>query len=203
MAKVTVSIGGGKGPKTISKISNEEAIERIIKINTELNEFWSSSKGWAPIKAAELLNNSRLDWQVSLSKCLKLWIKKALSNDSGFLILAWVNLGSLVEGTMKLFLSVHYETYKKDIRVIKKNRNIQNPDCLTLEPLRIFFNEHVWDKATDEKEWNDWILHIQQRRNAIHAYKNRDIGNFDEFFIDVHKYMVFLQNLNDRLPYPI
>lgn len=27
------------------------------------------------------------------------------------------------------------------------------------------------------------------------------MGTFNEFFIDVHKYMIFLRNINDRLPY--
>lgn len=28
------------------------------------------------------------------------------------------------------------------------------------------------------------------------------MGTFNEFFIDAHKYMIFLRNINDRLPYP-
>jgi len=45
-------------------------------------------------------------------------------------------------------------------------------------------------------------MRIQQRRNAIHAYKDREIGNHDEFLLDVKTYLKFLRYINERLPYP-
>ncbi len=193
------------GPKIKEKLKVRDIINRIIKLNSGLTQFWTKAEGWAPIKAAGLLNKSRLDWQVSLSKCLKIWIEKEkFKEEDGFLILAWANLGSLVEGNMKLFLSVYYETYKNenDIDFIKKNNRIIDPDILNLGRLRMFFRDGVWEKNTVEKEWDKWILHIQQRRNAIHAYENRKLGSFEEYYIDLHKYLLFIRNLNNRLPYP-
>lgn len=139
---------------------------------------------------------------MSLSICLKIWLAEYLPDDkSGRLILAWTNLGSLVEGTMKLFLSVWYEDYKKDVEAIKKKGRkkgkLTDPDNLQLEPMRQFFRKRIWDE-----DWDAWIQHIQQRRNAIHAYKNRDIGTFNEFFVDVRRYLEFLRYINSRLPYP-
>ena len=181
-------------------LSNLEIVERIINLNKGLSEFWSNPEGWAPIEAAGLLSKSRLDWQLSLSYYLRNWVEKSYKDsDFGSLIMAWVNLGSLLEGTLKLLLSVFYTDYLHDADVIFKRRQIQDPDCLELEPLRCFFNSKIWN-GTDN--WNDWVQHIQQKRNAIHAFKNRNIGTFDEFYDDLKHYLEFLRYINNKLPYP-
>ncbi len=163
-----------------------------------LRQFWTKADGWAPIEAAQLLSKSRLDWQVSLSICLKIWVSEPLPDDeNGRLILAWANLGSLVEGTMKLLLSVFYKAYRDDVEAIKKKGKLMDPDDLQLESMRQFFRKRIWGE-----EWDVWIQHIQQRRNAIHSYKNRDIGTFTEFCDDIRKYLEFIRHINSRLPYP-
>lgn len=170
-------------------------------MNNGLSNFWKGSEGWAPIEAAQLLSKSRLDWQVSLSKCLKIWlVELLLKDDSGALILAWTNLGSLVEGTMKLFLSIWYKDYEIDVEAIKKRGKLISPDCLQIESMRHFFKKRIWKK--EDKDWDRWIKHVQQRRNAIHAFRDRDIGDFDEFFSNVRIYLEFLRYINSRLPYP-
>jgi len=61
----------------------EDVVSRIEKLNSP------ASNGWAPVEAAGLLTKSRLDWQASLSKTLRLWLREpstALSD--GELILA-------------------------------------------------------------------------------------------------------------------
>jgi len=185
----------------IGEIPLDEIVNRIVTLNDGLNKFWIKADGWAPIDASQLLSKSRLDWQVSLSRSLKIWLAETnQGNNDGRLILAWTNLGSLVEGSMKLFLSVYYIDYQKDIEAIKKNEDLIEPDTLKLEQMRILFKKSVWVKGVED--WDAWILKIQQRRNAVHAYKNRDIGTFDEFYVDVRKYLEFLQNINNRLPYP-
>lgn len=180
------------------EMSIDEVVDRIVSLNDGLGQFWTEAEGWAPIEAAHLLSKSRLDWQVSLSVCLKIWLSEPLpENENGRLILAWTNLGSLVEGTMKLFLSIFYKDYKDDVEAIKKKGKLIDIDGLQLESMRQFFRKKIWGE-----EWDMWILHIQQRRNAIHAYKNRNIGNFNEFFDDVRRYLEFIRYLNNRLPYP-
>ncbi len=177
-------------------------IDKIIEINSEINKFWKESQGWAPISAAKLLSKSRLDRQVSLVHCLKIWIEEQdLNKKDGSLILAWTNLGSLVEGTMKLVLSIWYETYKKDINAIKKKGKLNDPDCLPLESLKQFYKKSIWEPWKKE-EWNDFVEHIQYRRNAIHSFKHREIGDFEEFFLYVQKYLEFLEMINRKLPYP-
>lgn len=176
----------------------EEIIEHIIMLNNDLRKFWSTAEGWAPIEAAELLNKSRLDWQVSLSHCLKLWVAtSSAESEDGILILAWANLGSLIEGSMKLFLSVYYKTYKSDIDAIRRKGKLQDPDGLQLEQLRLFFKKKIWNNTFD-----GFVLSIQQRRNAIHAFKDRSIGTKDEFISNVRAYLNILRYINLRLPYP-
>jgi hypothetical protein len=177
----------------------EEVVARIVALNAGLSKFWSSAEGWAPIEAAHLLSKSRLDWQVSLSLCLRIWVDEPSQEEaSGRLILAWANLGSLVEGTMKLFLSAYYDTYKDDKEyAIVRQGKLREPDGLSLELLRQYFKRKIWGEV-----WDTWVRTVQERRNAIHAYQDRDIGTRKEFMGHVRTYLVFLRYINLRLPYP-
>lgn len=181
-----------------AKLSPEQTVDRIVTLNEGLRHFWTSAEGWAPIEAARILSKSRLDWQVSLSACLKLWVQSSSSDlEPGRLILAWANLGALVEGTMKLFLSVWYADYRRDIDTIRIRGLADDPDLLTMEPMRQLLKKKIYDER-----WDEWIRHIQHRRNAIHAFRSRDIGGLKEFRLDVRRYLAFLRYINGRLPYP-
>jgi hypothetical protein len=179
-------------------LSIDSVIQRVILLNQGIYIFWSQADGWAPEAAAQLLSKSRLDRQVSLSHCLKLWLQAPYDGaESGQIIMGWANLGSLLEGSLKLFLSVWYETYKLDIDAIKKKDKFQNPDGLQLESLRIFFKKKIWNDEIDS-----WVQHIQSRRNAIHAYKDKEIGSLEELQTYMCKYLDILRYINFRLPYP-
>lgn len=177
-------------------LSTAEYVDLIIAANKQINVFWSNSKGWAPDEAAGLISRSRLDRQVSLSESLKNWIKKDDISD-GDLILAWANLGALVEGTMKLFLAVHYEDYKKDADNFTKSGGLIQPDTLMLEKLKNFFIKK--EIVTD---WHTFIGHVQQRRNAIHAFQEKSIGDYDDLREQIKKYHAFLLDIDTHLPYP-
>jgi hypothetical protein len=183
-----------------------EVVDRIETLNRNLAHFWRTANWWAPIEAAGLLSRSRLDWQVSLSRCLRLWIKTPPDRlEDGELILAWANLGSLTEGTMKLFLSVYYHDYQKDIDGLKKVKAYDNenqepfsPDGLSFEAMRVYFkNGELLGAKIDT-----YVELVQQRRNAIHAYKHRPIGDDQEFQAAVLSYLRMLREVNARLPYP-
>lgn len=187
----------------------EEVIKQIIKINEDIHSFWSEPYGWAPTIAADILSISRLDWQVSLSHTLKFWIDDSLVNEEnkqGYLILAWTNLGSLVEGTMKLLLCVYYKEYNDDpeARLFYdkqlKTKVVAEPDVVSFELMRIFYRKRIW--ASDGEEWDAWILGIQQKRNAIHAFKTREIGTTVEFHNNLRIYLRFLHYITSRLPRP-
>lgn len=158
--------------------------------------FWKDPQGWAPIEAAELLNKSMLEWQSSLALTLGKWTGPL---SDGELILAWANIGALLEGQLKLFLSAYYNDYLADAESIKKKGIVQDPDGVTLEPLRIFFNKRIW---SPEQAWNAWILQIQQRRNAIHAFKAKDIGTSEELHAALRTLLLFIREMNSMLPYP-
>jgi len=184
----------------ISKMSIEEVVDRIIHLNKGMYKFWSEPVGWSPTNAAELLSKSRLDWQLSLTLNLKNWINKVyVEDDYANLILAWVNIGSLVEGTIKLALSVYYNNYLNDTDIVISRGQIQGSDTLMLDKLRTFCKGKLWHESS---KLDSWILHIQQRRNVIHAYKDRELGNFSEFYNDLKEYLEFLRLINGKLPYP-
>jgi hypothetical protein len=168
-------------PKSIDAMAITEVVDRIETLNQGIAKFWSKSDGWAPVAAAGLLGKSRLDWQASLSGSLRLWLREPSNAlTPAELILAWANLGSLVEGTIKTLLSVWYETYKADIDNLKKANAYDNakqvahaPDGLGLEKLR----NYCKTKKLLGAEGETLVELVQQRRNAIHAFKDRPIGD--------------------------
>lgn len=152
-------------------------------------------------EAAELLAKSRLDRQVSLSRTLKIWLAPTTPEDhDGRLILAWVNLGCLVESLMKFFLSVYRSDYGR-APLVERKRQILEVDGLSLDKLLQFFSRKVW-VPTQRERWTGWAKRVQQRRNAIHFYKERNIGTFEEFLDDVRKYQALLREMDGQLPYP-
>lgn len=51
-----------------------KALDHIIDLNERIRSLWQErAGGWAPRKAATLLENSRLDRLMSLSHNLRLW----------------------------------------------------------------------------------------------------------------------------------
>ncbi len=178
-------------------MSTDEVCQRIEHLTTEMMSFWKSAEGWVPIETAGILNKSALEWQSSLSNSLHRWIG---ANSEGDLILAWANLGALVEGQLKLFLSVYYNDYKIDAEAIKgKKGKLKTPDECSIEPLRQFFVKRIW---TNELNWDEYVQHVQNRRNAIHAFKFSDIGTHGEWNKTVADHLAFIKDINYLLPYP-
>jgi len=171
-------------------------VKRIILGNQQLASFWSESHGWAPHEAAELMSKSRLDWQVELSEALVLWSSDEIND--GQLILAWANLGALIEGTLKLFLAIYYMDYKGDAESFKKKGKVIEPDSFGLEKLKQFFKK----KSLLNDEQIAHIELVQQRRNAIHAFKDRPIGTKNEYHECVSKYLELMIDINNSIPYP-
>ena len=186
----------------------EGVIDHIIWINETVISAWKTHSGWAPPVAARMLDKSRLDWVESLGHTLRIWVEKPSPKEhDGRLILAWTNLGCLVEGTIKFFLSVYAQSYEREVIALaqdelrslaSKSGQPKELDSLTFQGLREFLVKRVL--ASDVREWDTWLQHIQERRNAIHAYKHREIGSFDEFWNDVRIYVRFLEQLTGQLP---
>ncbi len=175
----------------------DDTLNTIIKMNTDMSMFWSNAYEWASKDAADLMNKSRLDRQVSLSYCLKFWFRDIPKDaKDGSLILAWANLGSLIEGSLKLFLSVYYEDYKENINVLKNKKGLKKPDILMLGELKKFF------KKNDilDNNWIEYIEYVRQRRNAIHAFEDRNIGSYTELRECVEQYLELLFDIKALLP---
>jgi hypothetical protein len=174
-----------------------EVARRIATLTGNMMSFWNSAHGWAPIEAAGLLNKAMLEWQASLSDSLSKWLR---CSSDGDLILAWANLGALVEGQLKLFLSVFFNDYSTSTHAIRDKKGaLQEPGVCTIEPLRKLFVRSIWTVGDD---WNDYVLLVQQRRNAIHAFTSRNIGTFAEWRNELRRHLSFIRDINGRLPYP-
>jgi hypothetical protein len=203
-AKAMVDISSWMFPD--NEIPIHQVVERIETLNRDLAKFWKAAHGWAPIEAAGLLSKSRLDWQVSLSSSLRLWLREPSNPLSdGELILAWTNLGSLIEGTLKLFLSVYYNTFRTDVENLKaadaydhKKQTSKSPDGLSLEPLKKYAKARNLIGADGDA----LAQLVQDRRNAIHAFRDRPIGDGAEFQDALRSYLQMLEAVDDRLPYP-
>ncbi|MFE5321670.1 hypothetical protein ACFQ88_23485 [Paenibacillus sp. NPDC056579] len=186
------------------ELSLSQVVDKIIFYNEKIQGFWSNAHGWAPTLASDALNKARLDRQVSLSHTLKRWIDIPDENDpeyEGMLILAWANLGALTENTLKFFLTVYLESYITDQDAITIKNQIQAPGDASFDRLRDFFKKKIWDDK-NKAERDKMILTIQQRRNGIHAFNDRDIAAFKEFHEAVFYYLEVLEELNTRVPYP-
>jgi hypothetical protein len=152
------------------------------------------------------MSKSRLDRQASLSRSLRHWlIDTPDSLEDGDLILGWANLGSLIEGTIKLFLAVYYQDYKNDLDNLKqtqawhvKKEKLLDPDVLRLDVL-IDYVEKAKLFPADELALCKFV---QDRRNAIHAFKDRPIGSGSELHAAMRSYLGMLRSTNSRLPYP-
>lgn len=179
-----------------------EVIDEIIYIHDGIAKGWKHG-GDARGKARELIAQSMLDWQVELSRTLLGWVRKPKAGtENAHLIMAWANLGALVEGSMKLFLCVHRRDYATNPVMNRHKDRPFEPDELMLEMLKQFYQREVWkdDAEAQAENWNAFIQTVQQRRNAIHAFQKRDIGTLKEFRAAVRRYLDFLNALSDGLP---
>jgi hypothetical protein len=160
--------------------------------------FWETSTiGWAPDSVVNKLSVARLDWLKDLTDCLDIWVGKSHSLTDGELLLAWANLGTLVEGWLKLFYCVYYEDYRRN--PLELRGSLIEPNDMRFENLKQFSRGILWDKASD---WDNWVERIQQKRNAIHAFNDRDIGTSIEFLEDIDMFNEFINIIDSRLPYP-
>jgi hypothetical protein len=177
-----------------------QAVKDIIRMNRAICSQWSDG-GYAPTDAARLLERAGLDRLVSLAQTLKLWLDAGPeAEEQGRLILAWANLGALLEGAMKWFLCVWEHCYSHDAVSTPDGREL-GPDELWFLKVCQFFREHVWAPC-EVSAWDAWCDKIRRRRNGIHAYEKRDLGTWDEFYRDVQRLRDFIAHLQGGIPEP-
>lgn len=183
----------------------DRVIRQIANRHRSLDQFWSKAKGWAPDSAAEMLANVRLDRLTALAWSLRRWTSIPQPLDDGDLILAWANLGALVEGALKLLLCVYLEDFKADGKNgqgtgafhIKKQMML-DPDGLRLDVVIAYYEK----RALLSKQHLELARLVQGYRNAIHALKDVEIGTRDELIASIRAYRDLLRDVSGRLPYP-
>lgn len=187
-------------------MSYRAAVDDIVTIQQGLASFWSASQTWAPAESAALLSTARLDWMPSLANSLQRWALPEVLSE-GDLILAWANLGSIMESSLRLFLAVYLSDYHNSIEDLRALDALQRrgseqglpylPSDLQFEKIRqLLARRQLFPDSIE------LIALIQSRRNSIHSFTDREIGTTQELRETVVRYRVFISSLATRLPYP-
>jgi|SRR5690625_313592 len=173
-------------------------LKAIQDISIETFSIWNNQiRGWAPKEVVDKLEAAKLDWLEDLTMTLSIWVNIGEEMTDGELILAYTNLGSLVEGWLKLYYCVYYMDYLIGPKTDSKGKMIE-PNDLKFEYLIQFSRDKLW-KTNDSNEI--WVRKIQHRRNAIHSFNDRDIGNPSSFLEDLKKYYDFVIMIESHFPY--
>lgn len=169
-------------------------ILRIQTNNTAL--IWKESRGIAPNCVADKMDDAMLFWMAELTDTLKIWIDKGISMKDGELILARTNMGALVESWLKFFYCVYYEEYIKNPKTYKGK--MIEPDNMKFEDLKNYSNGKLWDD--NKSAMYIWVDKIQSYRNAVHAFKYRDIGTAEEFMSDMEEFYKYVNHILNCIP---
>jgi hypothetical protein len=175
----------------------DSEIGKIIRVTAELNKFWSNCGGWAPKNAAILLQEARLDRQLSFAHTLADYtVPFPDEAKEARIIMGYAALRSMCEGAIKLFFSAYLEDYLKDSAAITKRSNILSPERIGFDDLIRLYIMH------GDSSFEDYLRRIQHRGNAIHHFRDRIIGSQNELIMDIKKYKDFLLAVNQQLQYP-
>ena len=115
-----------------------DAIDEIVAILAAQHKSWPRAGGWAPSNASALLEVARLDRQLSFAHTLRdNFVPFPKESADARQILGYVNLRSLCEGAIQLFISVYYNDYIADKEPItRRNRKkIVDPEDAQLSDL--------------------------------------------------------------------
>ena len=190
----------------------------------QILNFWKTGhKDWSPEEVSKKLGTARIDRLLDLTSCLSIWNDKNIKKTEGVLILAYTNLGALVEGWLMFFYCIYYMDYIKAPIKKRKTEKMIEPNNLRLDDLVKFSNDNLW--LTDDelekrlngqfineylfhrisgerKKWIEWLKKIQHRRNAIHSFNDKEIGTSIEYLEDISYFADFIDFIDNRLPYP-
>ena len=179
---------------------SQSIFEKLQTQTKNMSLIWKETRGIAPDSVADKLDDAMLKWMCELTDTLGIWIEKGTSMTDGELILARINMGSLVECWLKFFYCAYYEDYlNAPHKVSKKGKEIIiEPEKMKFEDLINHSIGILW------KDKNDphcaWAKKIQNYRNAVHAFNYRDIGDAERFIADIDEYYGFVNLILGRLP---
>lgn len=176
----------------------ESYLRHIQILTKDITDSWSESRGIAPDSVADKVDTAMFDWMNDLTGTLGIWIDKGLDMTDGELILAHANLGSLVECWLRFFYCAFYEEYVRN-PYMKHGKGLDPDDKhMDFEYLKQHSKGILWDDCRDPLYL--WIDKIQQHRNAIHAFRYREIGSPADFLLDLDSYRDFIETISNRLP---
>lgn len=176
----------------------KESIEGIIEKNRSFGIFWGNLDklsgrvdGWAPnCTAQELLSNVCFESQLSLSYRLReLCRSHPKEEDVAKLILMHTALGSLLESTLKFFITVYI------FNISEKNKKIGTKNLHQIEKI-------LKENRIFEQEQLQWIKSMRESRNSIHSFNKQNIDEWNKLKLNISKYNVFLDEIDTRLPWP-
>lgn len=172
--------------------------QKIVEITKEMTGTWRRSRGIAPDVVADKMDRAMFGWINDLTEALSIWIDKGQNMSDGELILAWVNLGSLVECWFRFFYCAYYEDYSNNPKM-KRNVALEPDDKdMSFEDLKQYSNGILWGNPRDTLY--RWVDKVQKYRNAIHAFHFRNIGTSSEFILDIGCYLSFIEEITSSLP---
>jgi len=173
--------------------------QKIIRVTQALNDFWLNSRGWAPESAYSLLQEARLDRQLSFAKTLPEY-KENFSEEvkDAKIILGYATLRSMSESAIKLFFSAFIEDYLNDSEALinKKNNQVVPPKKISFDNLISLYVKK------GEPSFESYLRRVQSRGNAIHHFNDRGIGCQSELIEDIKIFKGLLLAVNSQLPYP-
>ena len=164
--------------------------------NTTLLWEEAAKESIPPQSVEKKIDDAMFCWMRELTRALRLWTDKGSEMTQGELILARVNIGSIVESWLKFFYCVYNDDYQQNPRTNRKGDVIE-PNNLTFEQLKQYSANILYQPGDS---WEVWIDGVQRKRNAIHAFNFRDIGTATDFYDDVEKLNEFINLITDRLP---
>lgn len=174
-----------------------EIYNRILQETNYQVKIWRRSKGIAPKEVIEKLDKAMLNWLIELTETLKIWLDRKETISDGELILARANLGAVVEGWLKFFYSVYYVDFCKNPLKNKRDKQIE-PEKMSFEDLKQFSTGILWENRNSD--YYKWVTSIQEKRNAIHSFNFREIGDFNLFILDLEKLEDFIYYISNRMP---
>ena len=178
---------------------DDGSLEQIRSKTKATIQSWSETCGLAPEGVTDKFDAAMLNWMNDLTDSLDIWIAKSLDMTDGELILAWTNLGALVECWLRFFYCAYYEDYMKSPKLGKKGKPLEPDDkAMTFDYLIQYSKGILWDSLQDPLYL--WVHQIQHYRNAIHAFSYREIGHPNDFILNIGQYSLFVDEVIDRLP---
>lgn len=139
-----------------------------------------------------------LDRLTELTDALEIWINKGLRMTTGELLLAYVNLGSIVESWLRHFYTAYNNDYKSN-PIKSKNKTTKNSwKEASFDDLQKYSIGILWKNKNDRLY--QWVDSIRDKRNAVHSYLRKELGTPQNFINDIDYLKDFIKLIVEHLP---